>query len=316
MTDEGKRNIRVGGFVLTGTLLLVAALYFIGSKRNLFGSGLRVSALFFNVNGLMRGNNVRFAGIDVGTVESVEIVNDTAINVIMVIEKKVVPFIKSNSVASISTDGLMGNKLVNIISAQGPSHGIEEGASLATLRPVEMDDMIRTLDVTNTNVKVITANLRNITNKIDSKNSFWSVLMDTIIAENLKSAVGNIKGMSNDGILITGSLKKIANGIHSGKGSLGALLTDTLLALKINRTFVKLESLSDTAGIVANDLSQLVKKLNSGKGSAGAILNDTLLIHNLNQSIRSINKGAEGFDENMQALKHTWPFKKRFKKNK
>ena len=88
MTDEGKRNIRVGGFALTGTLLLVAALYFVGSKRNLFGSGLRVSALFFNVNGLMRGNNVRFAGIDVGTVESVEIVNDTAINVIMVIEKK------------------------------------------------------------------------------------------------------------------------------------------------------------------------------------------------------------------------------------
>ena len=92
-----------------------------GSKQNLFGSTFSISANFYNVNGLMQGNNVRYAGIDVGTVESITIINDTSVKVVMVIEKKIQPYIKKNALASIGTDGLMGNKLVNINSIK--DHG-------------------------------------------------------------------------------------------------------------------------------------------------------------------------------------------------
>ena len=71
MAQETSKNIRVGLFVLIGTGLLIFALYLIGSKQNLFSSTFKLEAHFTNVNGLMPGNNVRFTGIDIVTIESV-----------------------------------------------------------------------------------------------------------------------------------------------------------------------------------------------------------------------------------------------------
>jgi len=313
---ENFRNIRLGLFFVTGTILLISALYFIGSKQNLFGSTFRISAEFYNVNGLMKGNNVRFSGIDVGTVESVEIVTDSSVNVSMLIENNVRRFIKKNALASVGTEGLMGNKLVNINSGGDHSPMVDEGDVLKTLRPIEMDEMVRTLNVTNENIKFITFNLRNITDKINSKNSLWSLLMDTVVAENIKTAVVSLKLMGNQGVLVTGNLKWITEGIKNGKGSIGALITDTLLSTKINQTVVKFERLSDSAAMISGNISQIVKRLRQGKGSAGVLLNDTMLIYNLNKSISTIDNGAGNFNENMEALKHSWPFKKYFRKKK
>lgn len=316
MATQTSRNLRLGIFVIVGTAVLITALYLIGSKQNLFGSTFTISAQFNNVSGLMKGNNVRFAGINVGTVESVEIVSDSSVNVIMIIEDKAREYIRKNALASVGTDGLMGNKLVNINSAGGNGPSIEEGDVLQSLKPVEMDQMVRTLDVTNENIKVISTNLRNITDKINSKNSLWSLLMDTVVAENVKSAIVNIKLMSSQSLYITGDLRGITDGIKNGKGTLGALITDTLISSKIKQTVVQLQKLSDTAAVVTGDISHIVKKINQGKGSLGVLLNDTTLIHNLNSSVKSINKGAGTFNEDMEALKVVWPFKKYFKQQK
>lgn len=316
MVKENFKNIRLGTFIITGTILLVAALYFIGNKQNLFGSTFRISAQFHNVNGLMRGNNVRFGGIDVGTVESVEIITDSSVNVIMIIETKVQRFIKKNAVASVGTDGLMGNKLVNINSEKNNSTMVEEGDVLHASNPVEMDEMVKTLNVTNENIREITGNLKTITDKISSKNSLWNLLTDTAIAENVKASIVNLKLMSNQAVSVTGDLKGITSGIKSGKGSIGALITDTLLSSRINQTVIKLEKLSDTAAIISGDISHLINKLKQGQGTAGVLLNDTTLVHNLNRSIENIESASGKFNENMEALKYSWPFKKYYKKQK
>jgi phospholipid/cholesterol/gamma-HCH transport system substrate-binding protein len=314
MAAQDSRNLRLGIFVIVGTTLLITALYIIGSKQNLFGSTFKISAQFNDVNGLMKGNNVRFAGINVGTVESVNIITDTSVNVIMIIENNAQQYIKKNALASVGTDGLMGNKLVNINSVNAESPIIDENDVLQSLKPVEMDQMVRTLDVTNENIKVISSNLRNITDKINSKNSLWNLLMDTIVAENIKTAVVNIKLMSNQGLYITGDLKGITDGIKKGKGTIGALVTDTIISSSIKQTVVKLQRISDSAAIITGDISHIIRKLNQGKGSAGILLNDTNLIYNLNKGVKSIDKGAITLNEDLEALKHTWPLKKYFKK--
>lgn len=316
MGNESSRNIRLGIFVLSGTILLIAALYLMGNKQNLFGSTFKISAEFHNVDGLMVGNNVRFAGIDVGTVESVKIINDTSVKVVMVLEKNIQSYIKKNSLAGVGTDGLMGNKLVNINSVKEHAEPVEEGDVIKTVSPIEMDEMVRTLNSTNENINVISANLRNITDKINSKNSLWSVLLDTVVAENVKSAVVNLKLMSNQGVMVTGDLSQLTHDIRSGKGSIGALITDTILSYKINQTVVNLNKISDSVAIMSGNLSAIVNNLKSGKGSMGILLNDTTLVHDLNKSIKSIDKGAKSFDENMEALHYTWPFKKYYKKKK
>lgn len=313
MSNESK-NIRLGAFVIISTALMITAFYFIGNKQNLFGSTFTITAKFYNVNGLMKGNNVRFAGIDVGTVESIEIATDSSVNVVMILEKKIQNFIKKNAIASVGTDGLMGNKMVNINSSKTPAPSVEENDELKTLEPIEMDEMVRTLNVTNENIKVISTNLRNITDKINSKNSLWNLLMDTIVAENVKSSIVNIKLMSNTGLMITGNIKNITDDIKNGKGSFGALISDTIISSKIKQTIVKIESISDTAAIITGDISQLISNLKKGKGSAGVLLNDTTLIGSLNTSVKNIEKASGNFNENMEALKYSWPFKKYFKK--
>src|SRR6185369_14993513 len=127
MTMKTIENAKLGLFVMAGLLFLIFSLYMIGRNRNLFGSSLTISANFRNVNGLMLGNNVRFSGIDVGTVQKIEIVTDTLVKVTMVIDEGVRKFIKRNALASVGTDGLMGNKIININSQPGNAEPVAPG---------------------------------------------------------------------------------------------------------------------------------------------------------------------------------------------
>src|SRR5580765_1929769 len=142
-------NVRLGIFVLIGTAFLIAGLYMIGNNRNMFDHTFTVKATFFKVNGLMKGNNVRFSGIDVGTVKSILIDSDTSVEVTMIIENDARKFIRKNAKAAIGTDGLMGNKLVEIDNTDHPAESVEDGDVIATVRPIETDQMMRTLDRTN-----------------------------------------------------------------------------------------------------------------------------------------------------------------------
>jgi phospholipid/cholesterol/gamma-HCH transport system substrate-binding protein len=313
---EGSKNIKLGAFVFAGTLLLILAFYFIGKKQNLFGNTFTISAKFYNVNGLMAGNNVRLSGINVGTVKEVEVVSDTAVRVVMNIEKNMQAYIKKSALASIGTDGLMGNKLVNINASGIDASSIGEGDELQTLNPVEMDEMIRTLSSTNENMKVITANLRTITDKFNSDNSIWKLLMDTILAKDVRSAVVNFKLTGNNTAIVTGELQGIVKNIKAGKGTVGMLLSDTAASGSLKQTLVNMKVISDSMVIISGNFKNISADLKNGKGSLGALLADTSLIHNLNQSLEAIKQGAGGFNENMKALKYSWPFKKYYKRKK
>jgi phospholipid/cholesterol/gamma-HCH transport system substrate-binding protein len=316
MSSERSRNTRLGLFVVTGVALLIVAFYLIGSKQNLFGSTFRISTTFHDVGGLMKGNNVRFAGIDVGTIESVRIESDTVVRVTMVIEDRIKPFIKKNAVASVGTDGLMGNRLVNLSPTGVPAKGIEEGDELRSRHPLEMDQMMRTLNVTNENIRAITDNLRSVTERINSRNSLMSLLLDTIIADKIKATAVDLKRISGDGIAISGNLRGLSEGLMSGKTSIGALLKDTVIFRRIDLASVKLQSISDTAAVLTGDLSDISRRLRHGKGSIGVLLRDSTFAINLNRGAVHIDSAAVNFNENMEALQHTWPFKRYFRKPK
>jgi phospholipid/cholesterol/gamma-HCH transport system substrate-binding protein len=314
MGKETTKNIRVGLLVLTGTAFLIVALYLIGNKKNLFGSTFHIYANFHDVNGLMPGNNVRLAGIDIGTVESVTIINDSTVNVGMVIEDKVQAFIKKSARASVGTDGLIGNKLVNINSVLDESPAVEDGDVLVALKPLGTDEMMRTLNITNNNVKDITEDLKNIAQKLNSPNSVWSILMDTVVAENVKEAIVSIKITGERTAMITGDLSKIMRDIKEGKGSFGALLTDTVFSSKLHQSVVSIKMITDSLALVSGDLHSISSQVKNGKGTIGALIMDTTLVTNLNKSMENAKNGTKGFDDNMEALKHNILLRKYFKK--
>lgn len=187
-------KIRLGVFVSIAVVLFIAGIYFIGAKQQLFSSTFALKGVYKDVGGLLVGNNVRFSGINIGTVESIEIISDTTVVVGMVLEESTRKFIKNDAKAIIGSDGLMGNKVVNILPGTSQSSAINDNDYIQTAVPVSMDEILYQLKITAQNASAITDNLFAITYSIRSgKGTIGKLFMDTVFAENLDQAVLNIR---------------------------------------------------------------------------------------------------------------------------
>jgi phospholipid/cholesterol/gamma-HCH transport system substrate-binding protein len=199
MRKEVYRNIRLGVFVIVGLLFLIIGLYLVGNNKNMFNSTFQLHTSFSDVGGLQTGNNVRYAGINVGTVENITIVNDTTIEVSMVIVKKMKTFLRKNCIAAIGTDGLVGSKLVNIDPGTVDSPLIAEGDYIPSLKAVDTEKMLRTLELTNQNIATISGNLKAVTENITkSRGTLYTLLMDTSMAASMANTLNNIQNFSKD----------------------------------------------------------------------------------------------------------------------
>jgi phospholipid/cholesterol/gamma-HCH transport system substrate-binding protein len=307
-------NVKLGLFVLAGGLFLIFSLYMIGKNRNLFSSTFTISASFYNVNGLMPGNNVRFSGIDVGTVKAISLESDTSVRVTMIIDKKVKKFIKKNSVAAVGTDGLMGNKLVNISGQPGEAPAIEEGDEILSLLPVETDEMLRTLNTTNQNIANISSDLKKITQKINNSTSLWKLLSDTLIVKDIKQAAVNIKLASHHAARAGNEFVDMTRRVKQGDGLAGTLITDTTLSRALRKSLNDIEVASSQAALMATDLKEISATIKQGKGAAGMLVSDSLMVQRLSQTLKNIESGTAKFNENMEAMRHHVLFRAYFKK--
>lgn len=194
MQKQSINKIKLGIFVIIGVALLLAGVYFIGETKKLFSTTFRVSAVFKDVNGLQVGNNVRFAGINVGTIEAIEIITDTNVKVDMIVDVTTQEFIKKDAKAIIGSDGLMGNKIMNITPGNNGTAHIENNDVIGTTIPVSFDDMLLKLKSTVDNASSITGNLGAVIGNIRrGKGTIGKLLMDSVFAENLDKTIVNVK---------------------------------------------------------------------------------------------------------------------------
>jgi len=311
MDKKTSRNVRLGIFVLAGTAFLIFTLYMVGSKRNLFGNTFQINATFNTVNGLTKGNNVRFAGIDVGTVERIDIVNDTTVNVVMVIEEKVRQFIRITSVAAVGTDGLMGNKLINISPPLDNAPIVEEGDTLVTRQLIEGDEMMRTLEVSNRNLAYITEDIKKMMFTVNNTHgTIWALLNDTALAMELKKTVSSVQVVSSETKNISRDISDMIARINKGEGFAGMLLTDTVASNNLKQTLANIKNIGEKTDSMSTELNALIRKVNRGNGAASTFINDTAFASDLKQTMQNIQQGTDAFNENMEALKYSWPFKK------
>jgi phospholipid/cholesterol/gamma-HCH transport system substrate-binding protein len=169
MKTTPSQKIKIGLFALVGLAVLLAAIYLIGQRRSLFTSTFNVYGKFHNVNGLVIGNNVRFAGINVGVVDDISILNDSTVKVTLTLNNSVKKFIKRDSKMSIGTDGLMGDKLVVIAPGTTPnSEEIKEGGELSTVNPLQVDKLMNKLTKIADNAGTLIQNLTEISEKVNS----------------------------------------------------------------------------------------------------------------------------------------------------
>lgn len=311
-------NIKLGVFVMGGLLFLILLLYMIGKNENLFGSNFRLRVRFENVQGLTPGNNVRYAGIQAGTVKKVIILNDTLIEVLMLIETRMKPFIRKNAVVSIGTDGLMGNRVLNISPVKTAAELVEEDDILASKKGIEMDDMLETLANTNSDVAVIAAELKKTIHRINSGNALWSILEDENLPAHLRASMMNVRRATAKAEQSINAIHGIVEDIKEGKGSLGTILADTAMAVNLNQAILKINKVGEDADTLAHTLHTIAgmiqQDLDNGKGTANLLLKDTALASNLKSSLDHIREGTEGFNEIMEALKHNFLLRGYFRK--
>jgi phospholipid/cholesterol/gamma-HCH transport system substrate-binding protein len=232
----------------------------------------------------------------------------------MLIDEKMKPYLRQNAIASIGTDGLMGNKLININSQPGNANIVKAGDVIASRHPVETDEMLRTLNTTNDNIARISENLFEITEKLNRSESLWTLLSDTAITQDLKSAVKEFKlaGANTEGL--TRDARAVVNKFGNGQGVVGKIFLDTALSHNLVSSVQELQDATTNASQMMQDLNRMVENLKAGQGTAGLLLADTALRGQLSRSGANIQEGTDRFNQNMEALQHHPLIKNYFKK--
>jgi phospholipid/cholesterol/gamma-HCH transport system substrate-binding protein len=194
MKKNTSNKIKLGIFTSLGILVLIVGIYFIGERQQLFRSTFHLTGVFKDVDGLQAGSNVRFSGVNVGTVDNIRIVSDTSVRVDILVDEGTRRFIKKDALASIGSEGLMGNKILVIIPGTGGKKEIENNDIVETIQPIDMDDVMSSLKRTIDNASSITTNLSSITSNIQSgKGTIGRLLMDHSLAQNFDSSIVNLK---------------------------------------------------------------------------------------------------------------------------
>ena len=315
MKKETGNTLKLGVFVITGLALLILAVYLIGENQNMFKKTFMISANFNNVSGLMQGNNVRYSGINIGTVKNITMVNDSTIQVDMNIEEKMVQHIKKNAIATIGTDGLVGNMIVNIIPGNGNDRVVISGDIIQTYTKIGTEDMLNTLSTTNENAAILTAKLLKVADAMaDDKGTLGMLINDTIVASDLKQTVKQLKITSIEASKAMKELNSIISSLDIENSVAGTLLNDSIQARKVKSIITNLdESSRDIKGVI-NNINQTLTNIKEGEGAINYLSNDPNLVKNLEETIKNINEGTEKFNENMEALKHNFLTRGYFRK--
>jgi phospholipid/cholesterol/gamma-HCH transport system substrate-binding protein len=185
---------KLGLFIICALVVLVLGLFFIGKQKNLFVSVFPLRTVFNNVSGLKPGNNVRLSGINIGTVESLSLLTDTSVMVNMMIKTEARKFLHASDIASIGSDGLMGDRVLLLAPGTGNQTPVKENDILFSNAPVETNQILSGLKTSADNAAVITAQLAEVAYKVNHGHGVLSrLLSDSSMGNNMHATMVNLK---------------------------------------------------------------------------------------------------------------------------
>jgi len=196
-TNKPKFKVRLGLFIIIGIAIFSIALFIIGKQKNMFDPVFKLTANFRNVSGLEVGSNIRFSGINVGTVDNIKIINDSTVQVDLLVKKSAQQFIKNDCQAAIGSAGIIGDKIMVISQGSEAAPMARDGQHVESKEPVETDAIMASLQVTAENAEIITNELAEIMIKVNSgKGTLGKLIQDTTIARNIDLTIKNLRSSS------------------------------------------------------------------------------------------------------------------------
>lgn len=299
MSKEPGSRWKLGMFVIIGLIVFAGTVYFVGKQKNLFGSTFNLAAQFKSAGGLKEGNNIRFSGINIGTINAITL-KDSFVIVDMVIRNNVQEFIKKDALATIGSDGLMGDKVLSISSGTFSQAHVKDGDTILTVKAIDMDDIMASLKTNVDNAGIITAQLAEFTYKMNNGNGMLSkIIGDESMSRSLQSTLSNLQNTS-------AQFSQFSKSMNSETGPL-ALVRDEAFSNEIKQTVANLQNTS-------LQFEKFSASLNDEKGTLSRLVKDEGIGKSIDSTMYNIQQATKKLDENMEALQHNFLLRGFFKK--
>ncbi len=323
---SNRRPVMVGLFIILGIAFLVGGVLMVGNLRETFKRKMGIVSFFDDVNGLQKGNNIWFSGVKIGTVSSLRFYGKSQVAVSLNIETKVQQYIRKDAKVKISTDGLIGNKILVIFGGTERFNQVEEGDTLMVEKTITSEEMLDTLQQNNRNILAITSGFKDITTdfkvvstdmkavskKLTSRDgTLGKLLNDNTLYNNINTASATLKNASAKAQELTNSLNDFSANLNK-KGTLAnELTTDTVVFNSIKNSILQLQNIADSAALLVTNIKETANNPNS---PVGVLLHDEEAGDYLKGTMQSLESGSKKLDENLEALKHNFLFRRYFKK--
>lgn len=311
---EIKQNIKLGIFVLVGLLLFLISIFYISSENNIFNPTFSVLAVFKNVEGLKRGDNVWLSGVKVGTVRGVHIVSEGSVIVELSLQEDQSRFIKTDATAFVGTDGLVGNKIV-VIRPGNAAVPISDADTINSISPADTQDILNLAREVGQNTRAITEDLREVIENINKgKGVVGELLSEGELAADLREAISSLRTAGTNAAHVTSNLNGLVYDLQHGDGLLPTLISDTSYQQTFTQAIANIKNVSESAAAMADNLEDVISKVNNENNALGVLLSDTIFARKLQRTIDNAQDASAKLDENMEALQHNFLFRGYFRK--
>jgi phospholipid/cholesterol/gamma-HCH transport system substrate-binding protein len=289
---------KVGLFIFLGLLILIVGIFLIGKKEALFSSTFTVRAYFNDIQGLRNGAIVRLSGIDVGSVKEVSIIPSGKVEVKMEVIDDVHQFVKTDTKATIETEGLVGSKVVVLKIGSSNAEEVKNGGTVQSVEPLGISAVIQETQGVIQYTKEMTKGLSEIIDRVNKgEGTIGKLLKDNELyysaTDLTKEAGKSLQSMTEQVNQLTDVLNKLGTGVGS-------------VVKNVDNT--------------VSDLDTIITGVKKGKGVMGAMLVDktrydsvfTNTMRDIEETAQEAKLAASRLAENMEALKHNWLFKSYF----
>ncbi len=311
---KGINAVLTGIFVIVGIGILLAGVFIIGGKDKSFKKTMIANAVFADVNGLAKGSNVWYAGVKIGVVKKVSFI-EHGVLVSFSIEEDVQQKIRKDTKVKLSTDGLIGNKILVLYGGSDTSPEIETGHTLLVENGIGTEEMMATLHGNNKNLLEITNNLKAVSKALaEGKGTIGKLLTDQTISNSLQTAMVSLNRAGNNAQVLTSNLSEFSKKLNNKGYLLNDIATDTTIVASLKSTVAQLNQVSLSANAMVENLNNTTAKLNSSKSAVGVLLNDEAAAANIQNTLVNLQEGTKKLDKNMEAMQHNFLLRGFFKK--
>lgn len=272
-------QLKVGVLVIVALAALTGLISVMSdSTGGLFTRRILVHSYFKNAAGLKPGAPVNLQGVTIGTVKKITIDTRrkmTPVEVTMKIGLKYSNDLREDSLASLSTAGVLGDTFVDIDSRHATGPLLKNGDEIRAAAKPSIADVVRSSQDTIKQVNIILAKVNTMADALTTgKGTLGQFINDPKL---YNRAVGTLTEAQN-----------LVQQVNKGQGTLGKLVTDASLYNRANETVQRLQNIAD--------------QIDEGKGTAGKLIKDEALYNNLNQTASKANALMTQIDEGKGTL--------------